>query len=101
MARPISDDSNQARLLREIYPGSFYCGRCGNPFSKEPKNWHTTWYGDHSGCFPLCEGCWRLLGCAEARIEYYGELIAHWESGGNVVTDEHKHLIMKAVANGG
>lgn len=52
------------------------CVCCGGTW-----NWlqeHTTWHGprgDHgmqtSGCFALCEECWRDLGNPEARLPYY------------------------------
>lgn len=40
---------------------------------------HTTNYSDTGGCFPLCEGCWMMLGTPEARLPYYKMLWDEWE----------------------
>jgi hypothetical protein len=67
---------------------------------------HTTWYENtkdgqpRRGCFPLCEGCWTLLGHPEARIPYYAELIEQWEQD-KPVEPEVRHAIGRAVANEG
>lgn len=79
-------------------PGSGYCGRCGRPWTKVKP--HITDYNKHSGCFPLCKGCWAILGCPEARIEYYAALIARWEQDLSV-DEDRKREIQRAVANGG
>lgn len=57
------------------------CGRCKIPwrFTKE----HITQYGtDGSGCFPLCERCWKELGTPKQRWPYYSQLICQWYSCG-------------------
>jgi hypothetical protein len=98
-----TDDSLKARIARAAAPGFSYCLRCGMPWNRV-KN-HTTWYAGSpdrpasSGCFPLCEDCWLLLGSPEARIEYYGALIDEWEALGAPVEPEVRAAIGRAVAN--
>lgn len=94
--RPISHDSHEAKVNRYLNPDKGYCGRCGFTWDDV----HVTEYDPANGCFPLCEPCWKLLGCGEARIEYYKELIDFWEQDVEV-SEETKFNIMKAVANGG
>jgi hypothetical protein len=91
-------DSLAAKALRALHRGSGWCMRCGMPW--EYVTIHSTRYTSSSGCFPLCEDCWQLLGNPEARIEYYASLIKHWETD-SPVSDETKRAIQKAVANGG
>lgn len=100
-------DTPAAEFARLRSPGFSCCMRCGFPWNKVKS--HTTWYKIRDverevagkGCFPLCEGCWELLGAPEARIEYYQMLLDEWEKIGVPVSEEEKILIGKAVANGG
>lgn len=89
-------DSVKARAARASSPGWGYCLRCGLPW-RFVKG-HTTHYTANSGCFPLCEGCWHLLGGPEARIEYYAELLRAWETQ-HPVSDDTKRAVQRAVAN--
>lgn len=92
-------DTLRARMARVASPDYSYCGRCGMPWSRVEG--HVTNYGEGRGCFPLCEGCWDLLGCPEARIEYYANLIRNWENLGPPVEPETRRAIQRAVANEG
>jgi len=105
MQMRITHDTHKARLYRAINPGYGYCGRCGIPWEGAFRGaggvkYHVTRYTSDTGCFPLCEGCWELLGCAEARIEYYVELVRYWDARGCTVEDDVKRDIYQAVANG-
>ena len=40
---------------------------------------HSTKYGQHSDCFPLCQFCWTSLGTPEARMHYYKKLWDYWQ----------------------
>lgn len=94
-------DSVRAKACRKMAPYYSFCLRCGMPWNIAKD--HTTWYefyDQRRGCFPLCEKCWEILGCAEARIEYYATLFELWESGEAVIDEEEKRIIAKAVANG-
>lgn len=91
-------DSVKSRMERATHPTYSCCLRCGRPWNKVKP--HTTNYNHNSGCFPLCKGCWTILGCPEARIEYYATLIGHWNKK-SPVSDDTKREIQKAVANGG
>lgn len=93
-----TDDSPLAKFERLVYAGYGWCLRCGRPWEKIKP--HVTHYDETSGCFPLCEDCWTLLGCGEARIEYYGTLLNYWESLGSSVSPETRFNIQRAVANG-
>lgn len=72
-------DTVQAKAARLVSPGYSWCGRCGLPWRFVEG--HTTWYKrfpeerGRSGCFPLCESCWTILGTAEARLPYYAQWI--------------------------
>lgn len=96
--QPPTHDSLHAKAARLLSPGFSYCGRCGMPWARVEG--HVTHYNNSSGCFPLCEGCWLVLGHPEARIEYYATLIRYWESQ-HEVSDETKRAIQRAVANEG
>jgi hypothetical protein len=92
-------DSVVAKIHRKMHPGMSWCLRCGYPWGMVKE--HSTRYNDSEGCFPLCEGCWVLLGCPEARIEYYKTLIDWWEAIGSSISKDTKRDIQRAVANGG
>ena len=91
-------DTLKSRAGRAVSPGWGYCLRCGLPWRFVEG--HTTWYTETSGCFPLCAGCWQMLGSPEARIEYYAEMIRGWEKQ-HPVSDDTRRAIQRAVANEG
>lgn len=99
----ITNDTLKSRIYRVGFPGYGHCGCCGMPWSKaEP---HVTHYGlvpgvARSGCFPLCEDCWKRLENPEARVPYYKELIYDWEKRTEVL-EADKVAIVKAVMAGG
>lgn len=95
---PPTHDSLKAKAARALAGGQSYCGRCGMPWGSVEA--HTTWYRENHGCFPLCEGCWTLLGHPEARIEYYATMLAVWEQD-RPVKPETRQAIGRAVAEGG
>lgn len=103
-APPITHDTIVAKLARLASPGCSYCLRCGMPWTRVEH--HTTWYetradgGPKRGCFPLCEGCWTLLGHPEARIEYYAAMVDGWNEH-KPVEPETRAAIGRAVANEG
>lgn len=94
---PPTHDSIKAKAARAAFPGYGYCGRCGMPWVFV--DGHTTWYSEGLGCFPLCEGCWTLLGHPEARIEYYGAMLDAWERDG-LLREDDRRVIGRAVAAG-
>lgn len=53
------------------------CYRCGGTWNHVEE--HTTYYNDHSGCFPLCKDCWEKL-TPEQRLPYYAQLMGLWLS---------------------
>lgn len=53
------------------------CGRCRRPWAIA--KYHITDYSDGTGCFPLCESCWREL-VPEQRLRYYRELVDQWSN---------------------
>lgn len=91
-------DSLKAKLSRTFHPNYGWCMRCGFVWANVEA--HHTKYNAASSCFPLCESCWTLLGCPEARIEYYAALIQMWEIN-HPVEEDTKREIQRAVANGG
>ena len=95
---PPTHDTPWAQVERFLRPGRGCCGRCGMPWGTVEE--HTTWYSEGRGCFPLCEGCWTLLGHPEARIEYYAAMIEVWAQDGYDV-EEDRCAIGRAVAAGG
>ena len=105
--KPITHDTITARLARMARPHTGYCGRCGFPWTLDGKAGpgtvepHVTDYSAHSGMFPLCEGCWRLLGHPEARAPYYKALIDMWASLGSPVDRDEEQEMIRAVAGGG
>jgi hypothetical protein len=98
VAKPVTHDSLQARTMRRLHPGTSWCGRCGMPWGTVRE--HVTNYTVTAGCFPLCEGCWTLLGSPEARIEYYAAQIEWWDANGQGVSADTRRDIGRAVANG-
>lgn len=90
-------DTVKAKTARAVSPGFSYCLRCGLPWRFV--DGHTTEYTEHQACFPLCEGCWTILGCAEARIPYYAALLDVWEQD-KPVESETRRAIGLAVAAG-
>lgn len=79
-------------------PGYGCCFRCGTPwkFVRE----HSTEYRSGSGCFPLCEKCWRGLGTPEARLPFYRQLWEMWKSKGSPKSEETWQQIEAAVRSG-
>lgn len=65
-----------APLMQSLFPSYGTCFRCKWPWPLV--EYHTTKYASASGCFPLCEMCWRQLGTAERRMPYYHELWDEW-----------------------
>ncbi len=97
--KTVTRDSALAKFHRLAHPSFSWCLRCGFPWAVVKE--HVTHYGHGSGCFPLCQECWGVLGCPEARIEYYKNLIDWWESNGRPISEDRKRDIQRAVANGG
>lgn len=99
--RTPTHDSPKAVAARHANRDYSWCLRCGMPWSLVDD--HTTYHGENhrQGLFPLCEGCWVLLGSPEARIEYYKKLVDWWEELGEEISDDTKRDIRRAVANGG
>ena len=75
-----SDQELQAasKALRDLFPRSGFCGRCGIPWPIT--NYHITPFNFHdsnddqgvsqSGCFCLCEHCWQEFS-PDKRLAYY------------------------------
>lgn len=59
------------RISAFFSPGFSACGRCRTTWDYVEH--HVTNYNDGSGCFPLCQKCWRDLLPAE-RVPYYRAL---------------------------
>ena len=104
---PITHDSENAKFWRGQYPTFSYCGRCGYPWPvviSHPTNYAavTTDQGvEMSGCFPLCESCWKKLGTPEARMPYYVALYEWWDERGRGITPDEKIDLYLAVKAGG
>ena len=97
--RTPTHDSLRARMERATHPSYSWCMRCGRPWRTVEE--HVTSYTAAKGCFPLCKGCWELLGSPEARIEYYAMLIDYWAGLGCPIDEDEKRAMQIAVANGG
>lgn len=98
---PPTDDSTRAWLARRASPRYSYCLRCGYPWNRVAS--HSTPCGPGRACFPLCEGCWTLLGHPEARISYYGALLDLWGSDGHMGPEEMaevRRVLTESVAAG-
>jgi len=95
---PPTHDSGRATVERWLNPTYGWCLRCGRP-SCCVKD-HVTDYNNGHGLFPLCEGCWTLLGHPEARIPYYKTLVDHWVSEGSPKSPDDLADIARAVAAG-
>jgi hypothetical protein len=93
-------DSPLAANTRYANPSKSWCFRCGMPWGVV-KEHSTIWSSKGQGCFPLCEGCWSLLGSPEARIEYYKMLIDWWNANEWTCDEDEQRAIQRAVANGG
>ena len=71
-------------LLRRIlgimesafYPRYSLCENCWRPWPRVKA--HVTRYRDGSGCFPLCEVCWKQF-TPEERLPYYKSLWKKWK----------------------
>ena len=85
-----------AAVTRPFSPFYSTCGRCDRPWSV--CTGHSTPYSEHSGCFPLCERCWRELSPQE-RLPYYDKLLRSWEQWGTV-EQWKKDAIRTAVLEG-
>lgn len=80
-----------------LFPGYSGCGRCGRkwPVCK----CHIIQYNATSGCFPLCEGCWRELSI-EDRIPYYNDMVDEWEAYSGEDYKYKRKEILNAVREG-
>jgi hypothetical protein len=100
----------RAAVERAAAPGYGTCLRCRRPWKfVEP---HSTPYGRdlgfapdgevwrEYGCFPLCEGCWELLGGPEERLPFYRVLWNQWVADGTDKPAEAWGLIEAAVMEG-
>lgn len=58
----------QRSLIDAAYSWCLYCDR-----SWRVVDGHHTFLNEHSGVFPLCEGCWKTLS-VEHRIPFYRKL---------------------------
>lgn len=67
-----------AAFLRLLSPGWGCCHCCGMPWRFTEG--HATNYSENSGCFPLCESCWKRL-TPEERLPYYRKLLDIWING--------------------
>lgn len=99
------------RISRLVSPGYGWCKRCLTTWNFVEG--HTTIYeqgpgfeimgrrfpGASSGCFPLCEKCWRACTIAE-RLPYYRELWDTWVAQGTDKTIETWLCIAAAVREG-
>ncbi len=114
-------DTLRAKLERFLSPEIGTCGRCLRPWRVPVYRYmgnnawqqlnrlrfagfvgvdgHTTNINDHSGCFPLCEGCWKRLS-PEERLPYYEALVADWGRQGSEISDEKIVAIREAVLKG-
>lgn len=69
------------RYLNELQSQDWgRCYKCKG--SWEHLDEHRTMYGNGSGCFPLCEQCWKKLGTPEARLPYYRMMWDSWVADG-------------------
>lgn len=120
-------DSIRAAIERALSPGVGTCYRCCRPWKcpaqrkTGPGEWQQlshdrffgmvgvqehstpygpqTTYGQLSGCFPLCEGCWSKL-TPETRIPYYELLIEQWIAMGSEKSDDDLASILVSVKEG-
>lgn len=80
--------------LHSIHPHMGY-GKC----LKCEKTWdvvvaHKTFDTEASGCFPLCETCWKELETPDARLPYYWTLVNQWVQW----SEDHKKEYPKETA---
>lgn len=92
---PITDDSDLAQFWRRQHPGYSYCGRCGMPWRVVIQ--HATEYAyevpegiEVRGIFPLCQGCWDILGSYESRLPYYISLWEWWARAQEPISSDEK-----------
>ena len=62
-------------VARIFSPSYSWCKRCRRPWSI--CDGHATTYNEGSGCFPLCEPCWKEL-TPQTRLPYYRALWQIW-----------------------
>ncbi len=67
-------------LLQAMNPAYGACRRCAFPWWAV--DGHTTKIDRQSGCFPLCEKCWRELGVSSYRMPYYRAMWEGWQREG-------------------
>lgn len=58
-------------------PDSGCCQRCHLAWTLTEE--HSTKFNETTGCFPLCERCWRELATPINRLPYYRMLWESWE----------------------
>jgi len=75
-------------------PGWGTCLRCRWPWRFVEG--HSTYIGNGSGMFPLCEQCWEQLSCAD-RLPYYRQLFYAWDPEGRARVTSDWLSILKAV----
>lgn len=58
------------RISQFFSPGYSWCGKCKTTWNLVDE--HTTYYSAHSGCFSMCEKCWRETEPTD-RLPFYRE----------------------------
>lgn len=90
------------KISEMMFPDTASCGRCHMSFAIDV--FHSTPYRMGSGCFPLCEYCWKDMS-PEERLPYYMELVDSWVSHGDdnyngVPWEKIREMISTAVLDG-
>ena len=84
-------------ISQKVFPQMGSCGSCGMTWNV--CEGHSTNYTESSGCFPLCELCWKEL-TPETRLPFYRKLWDSWEKENVVDKDNRWKNIEKAVLEG-
>jgi hypothetical protein len=83
-------------ICKPFSPGYGSCYSCGRTWNI--CKGHDTNYTPGTGCFPLCEPCWKSM-TPEQRLPFYQMLIQSWRQW-SPVEKEQEDAIIKAVLEG-
>ena len=84
-------------ISQKVFPQMGSCGSCGMTWNVCEA--HSTQYTERSGCFPLCELCWKEFTPNE-RLPFYKKLYNEWIRQGSNPDEEKWESIEKAVLEG-
>ena len=95
--RELSLRQEVGRYAQRLAPHFSACQRCLMPWLFV--DGHDTDYKEGTGCFPLCQKCWREL-TPKGRLPFYRKMFDWWHTLGEPVAEAEWKLIETAVLEG-